>query len=194
MNGTSLPAALREVAAAVELLVLDVDGVLTDGTLYYSAEGEALKAFHVRDGLGIKLLRRSGVEVAVISGKTGEPLKRRLEVLGVEHAYLATENKRAALDDLLARVGCERSKVAHVGDDLIDLPIFEQVGLAVAVADAHPMAREAAAWVTETPGGRGAVREIADALLEARGGLRAAFDAYLSAKGGAPGASDGEGG
>jgi 3-deoxy-D-manno-octulosonate 8-phosphate phosphatase (KDO 8-P phosphatase) len=180
-----LPDELRDVAAAVELLILDVDGVLTDGTLYYSAEGEVLKAFHVRDGLGIKLLRQRGVEVAVISGKTGEPLKRRLEVLGIEHAYLARENKIAALEHLVETVGCEPSRVAHVGDDLIDLPVFERVGLAVAVADAHPMAREAAAWVTERPGGRGAVREIADALLETRGGLRAAFDAYLSSRGGA---------
>jgi len=174
-----LPPELRDAAAAIELLILDVDGVLTDGTLYYGADGEVLKAFHVRDGLGIKLLRRQGVEVAVISGKTGEPLKRRLEVLGIERAYLACEHKRSALEHLIEQAGCEPARVAHVGDDLIDLPVFERVGLAVAVADAHPVAREAAAWVTETPGGRGAVREIADALLEARGGLRAAFDAYL---------------
>lgn len=179
-----LPAELRGVAAAIELLVLDVDGVLTDGTLYYSAEGEVLKAFHVRDGLGIKLLRHQGVEVAVISGKSGAPLERRLEVLGIERAYLARENKRSALEDLVEQIGCDPARVAHVGDDLIDLPVFERVGLPIAVADAHPAARAAAAWVTETPGGRGAVREIADALLEARGSLRAAFDAYLSTRGG----------
>ncbi|HJL14947.1 MAG TPA: HAD hydrolase family protein [Sandaracinaceae bacterium LLY-WYZ-13_1] len=178
----ALPAELRETAASIELLVLDVDGVLTDGTLWYGAEGEVLKAFHVRDGLGIKLARQQGVEVAVISGKTGAPLKRRLDVLGVERAHLGCEDKGAALDALLADVGCDAARAAHVGDDLIDLPVFERVGLPIAVADAHPLAREAARWVTERAGGRGAVREVTDALVEARGDLREAFERYLSAR------------
>ena len=174
-----LPDELRERAAKVRLLILDVDGVLTDGTLYYGADGETLKAFHVRDGLGIKLLAQEHIAVAVITAKSGGPLSRRLRDLDIEHVHMGREDKRAALDDLLSTIGCGLDETAYVGDDLVDLPVMRVVGLPITVADGHAMAKAAAAWVTQRGGGRGAVREIADALLDARGRSEAAAAAYL---------------
>lgn len=175
---------MRERAARLKLLILDVDGVLTDGSLVYSAEGEVLKTFHVRDGLGIKLLQQQGVEVAVISGKTGGPLKRRLDDLGVRRAYLGREDKQVAYADLLREAGVRDEEVGYVGDDLIDLPVMRRVGLPMSIADGHACARDAAAYVSTLPGGRGAVREIADAILDARGERDAAYARYLTEHGG----------
>ncbi|MEC7520808.1 MAG: HAD-IIIA family hydrolase [Myxococcota bacterium] len=175
---------MRERAARLKLLILDVDGVLTDGSLVYSAEGEVLKTFHVRDGLGIKLLQQQGVEVAVISGKTGGPLKRRLDDLGVRRAYLGREDKQVAYADLLREAGVRDEEVGYVGDDLIDLPVMRRVGLPMSIADGHACARDAAAYVSTLPGGRGAVREIADAILDARGERDAAYARYLAEHGG----------
>lgn len=175
---------MRERAARLKLLILDVDGVLTDGSLVYSAEGEVLKTFHVRDGLGIKLLQQQGVEVAVISGKTGGPLKRRLDDLGVRRAYLGREDKQVAYADLLREAGVRDEEVGYVGDDLIDLPVMRRVGLPMSIADGHACARDAAAYVSTLPGGRGAVRELADAILDARGERDAAYARYLEEHGG----------
>lgn len=174
---TSLPEALRARAAQVRVLALDVDGVLTDGLLHYGPDGEQTKAFHVRDGLGIRLLAREGIHVGVISAKRSAPLVRRLEDLGVVHAYLGREDKVRALRELLAQVGAHEHEAAFVGDDLVDIPVMARVGLPIAVADAHPRARSRALWVTRARGGHGAVREVADALLDARGRLEAACDA-----------------
>ncbi|MDH5492374.1 MAG: HAD-IIIA family hydrolase [Myxococcales bacterium] len=185
MSLEPLPSPLREAARRVRALLLDVDGVLTDGRLHYGAEGEALKVFHVRDGLGIKLLAQEGVPVAVISARRSVPLERRLEELGVREALLGREQKLGALEEVLARLGLEPSEIAYVGDDLVDLPVMRRVGLAITVADGHPLVRAEAAWVTRRGGGQGAVREIADALLEARDRLEAACEAYLDAAGGA---------
>ena len=142
-----------DAAARVRLLVLDVDGVLTDGRLYYGARGEALKVFHVRDGLGLKLLAAAGVTVAVISGR---------------QLLQGVEDKVAAFHRLRGRLGMSSSVCACVGDDLPDVPLMREVGLSFAVADAHPQARDAAHVITRLPGGQGAVREVCDYLLEAR--------------------------
>jgi len=173
------PAALRQRQAAVRLLACDVDGVLTDGTLYYGERGEALKAFHVRDGLGLRLLRERGVELAVISARTSPALERRLADLRIRHYLPGREDKWAALAGLLGELGIAAAEAGFAGDDLLDLPAMRQVGLAIAVADAHPRVRAEAHWVTAAAGGRGAVREIADALLDARGELTAAEAALL---------------
>ena len=146
-------------APAVELLVLDVDGVLTDGRLYLGARGEALKAFHVRDGHGIKLLREKGIEVAVISGRRSAAVARRCRELGVRHLRQGVRDKRAALDELCAALALSLRSCAAVGDDTPDVPLLRAVGLAFAVADAHPQARAAAHHVTRLAGGCGAVRE-----------------------------------
>ena len=164
---TALTTALADAAARVRLLVLDVDGVLTDGRLYYGARGEALKVFHVRDGLGLKLLAKAGITVAVISGRRSAMTARRCRELGVRHLVQGAESKLAAFQRLRGRLGVASSACACVGDDLPDVALMREVGLSFAVADAHPQARRAARVVTELSGGHGAVREICDLLLEA---------------------------
>ena len=163
---TSSPA--TDAAARVRLLVLDVDGVLTDGRLYYGASGEALKVFHVRDGLGLKLLAAAGITVAVISGRRSRMTGRRCRELGVRHLLQGVEDKLAVFHRLRGRLGVPPGECACVGDDLPDVPLMREVGLSFAVADAHPDARSAARVITRLPGGRGAVREVCDYLLEAR--------------------------
>jgi 3-deoxy-D-manno-octulosonate 8-phosphate phosphatase (KDO 8-P phosphatase) len=152
----------------VRLLVLDVDGVLTDGRLYYGARGETLKVFHVRDGLGVKLLAAAGVTVAVISGRKSAMTARRCRELGIRHLFQGVEDKRAAFHRLRKRLGLTAVQCACAGDDVPDVALMREVGLAFAVADAQPEARAAAHVVTRLPGGSGAVREICDYLLGAR--------------------------
>ena len=162
-------ATLRPLLAAnIRLLVLDVDGVLTDGSLYYGARGEALKAFHVRDGHGIKLIQAAGVRVAVISGRKSAAVARRCRELGIRHVLQGIDNKSAALSRLLQQLQFSAGQVACIGDDTPDIPVFARAAFAVAVADAHPLARAAAHRVTRLTGGRGAVREVCDWLLDAR--------------------------
>jgi 3-deoxy-D-manno-octulosonate 8-phosphate phosphatase (KDO 8-P phosphatase) len=160
--------ALTDTAARVRLLVLDVDGVLTDGRLYYGARGEVLKAFHVRDGLGLKLLAAADIKVAVISGRRSSMTGRRCRELGVRHLLQGVEDKLAAFHRLRERLGLASGVCACVGDDIPDVPLMREVALSFAVADAHPQARSAAHVVTQQAGGKGAVREVCDFLLEAR--------------------------
>lgn len=160
--------ALEERAARVQLAVFDVDGVFTDGRLYYGARGEQLKVFHVRDGHGIKLLLRHGVRVAVISGRRSPAVAQRMRELGIRHLFQGRDDKLAVLQNLLRRLKLAWNQVACVGDDLVDLPLFESAGLAVAVADAQPEVRARAHHVTRARGGEGAVREVCDLLLTAR--------------------------
>ena len=154
--------------AQIELLILDVDGVLTDGRLYFSPTGEALKVFHVRDGHGIKLLQGSGVAVAAISGRRSAAVTVRMRELGVRHVVQGSSDKVAALMKLIRRLGIEPLKCACIVDDTSDLPLMAAVGFAAAVADAHPLVCAAAHWVSSIPGGLGAVRELCDAMLRAR--------------------------
>jgi 3-deoxy-D-manno-octulosonate 8-phosphate phosphatase (KDO 8-P phosphatase) len=159
---------LRSVAARIRLLVLDVDGVLTDGQLHYDAEGRESKCFHVRDGLGVQQLMAAGVTVAVISGRRSGAAAARLAELGVPHVHLGRNDKQVVLDELLRQLNLAAGLVACVGDDVTDLPIMQSSGLGIAVADAHPQVRAAADWCTSAGGGRGAVREVCDLLLDAR--------------------------
>ena len=168
----------------MRLLALDVDGVLTDGRLLYGPDGESLKAFHVRDGLGLKLLRDGGIDVAIISGRKSAPLERRLADLGITQVFLGREDKTRALDALLEATGLDAQAIAYVGDDLPDVPVLARVGLPISVADAAGEARAAAAWITERPGGAGAVREICDALLDAQGTRERVVADYLARNGG----------
>jgi 3-deoxy-D-manno-octulosonate 8-phosphate phosphatase (KDO 8-P phosphatase) len=160
--------------AQVELVILDVDGVLTDGRLYFSAAGEALKVFHVRDGHGIKLLMGSGVQVAAFSGRRSAAVTARMRELKVRHVVQGCSDKVAALADLTRRLGVEPLACACIVDDTPDLPLMSAVGFAAAVADAHPLVLSAAHWVSAAPGGRGAVREFTDAILRARASRRVA--------------------
>jgi 3-deoxy-D-manno-octulosonate 8-phosphate phosphatase (KDO 8-P phosphatase) len=165
---------MRKNAAAIRMLVLDVDGVMTDGRLHFGPRGEALKLFHVRDGLGIKLLAETGIEVAVISGRKSKMVDVRCRELGVEHVYQGAKDKLAELERLCARLKIPTSACACIGDDIPDVPVMREVALAFAVADAHPEARHAAHLVTKLPGGHGAVREVCDYLLaHARRGHKA---------------------
>lgn len=169
-----LPETVRARARQVRLLVLDVDGVLTDGGLIYGAEGESTKRFHVRDGLGLRLLREQGYAIAVISARGGPALERRLRELGIGLAALGTHDKLLALTRLSEQLGIGLAECAFVGDDLWDLPALRAVGFPVSVADGHPLVRREVSFVTEAGGGRGAVREVADLLLAASGRLDAA--------------------
>jgi len=153
---------------AIQLLVLDVDGVLTDGRLYYGARGETLKVFHVHDGHGIVMLRRAGIEVAVLSGRRSAAVRARCRELGVRHLHQGVADKGARLAQLLQRLRIPARACACVGDDLPDLPVMRAVALSFAVADAHREVRRAAHVVTRAPGGRGAVREVCDHLLSLR--------------------------
>lgn len=164
----NLPPAVREAAPHIRLLVLDVDGVMTDGRLHYGPEGEESKAFHVRDGLGIKLARRAGIEVAVISGRGGGAVEQRMKELGIRHVRLKQEDKQAGLEEITGELRIGLNAVACVGDDVTDLPVMGLCAIGIAVADAHHTVRESADWVTSLGGGRGAVREVCDMLVEAR--------------------------
>lgn len=155
--------------ADVRLVITDVDGVLTDGGLLYGAEGECLKRFHVRDGLGMKLLEESGVRVAVLSGRDSAALRRRVADLGLQLCMLGVKDKAAACRQLMAKAGATAAQTACIGDDSIDLPAFEACGLSYAVPDAPVYVRQAASAVLQTRGGQGAFRELADAILVAQG-------------------------
>jgi len=154
--------------AGIKALVLDVDGVLTDGRLYFSGRGEALKVFHARDGHGIKLLMAAGVTVAAFSGRRSAAVAARVRELQVRHVVQGCGDKVAALYRLTQRLGLDPLSCACMVDDTPDLPLMAAVGLAAAVADAHPIVLSAAHWVAKSAGGCGAVRELCDALLRAR--------------------------
>ena len=155
-------------ASRIRLLVLDVDGVLTDGVLVYGASGEEIKRFHVRDGLAIQQARRAGVEVAIVSGRASAAVTRRMSELGVVEVHQGVGDKESLLRGLLARLGVATAETAVMGDDLPDLPLMRMAGLAMAPADAVPEVRRAAGWVSRSAGGHGAVREAVEMLLRAR--------------------------
>lgn len=159
---------LTALAARIRLLVLDVDGVLTDGRLWYDAEGRELKSFHVRDGYGIQQLQAAGISVAVISGRSSGAAAARLAELRVAHVYLGRNDKKAVLDALLRDLCITAEQVACVGDDTTDLEIMQMCGLGITVADAHPEVLARAMWTTRGRGGRGAVREVCELLLAAQ--------------------------
>ena len=158
----------RARAARIRLLVLDVDGVLTDGQIHYDGAGREFKSFHVRDGYGIVALQKAGIAVAVISGRGSRATAARLRDLGIRHARLQAGDKAAALAAILRATGVPASALAAVGDDVPDVPVLERAALAIAVGDAHPAIHPAVHARTRQPGGRGAVREVCDLLLAAR--------------------------
>ncbi len=163
----------------LKLLILDVDGVLTDGRLFFDDNGKEYKCFHARDGHGIKLLRQTGVEVAVISGRKSNSVTLRMQGLGVEHVYQGHENKRAAFAEILQLLNLTAEQVAYIGDDILDLPVMRQVGFAVAVQDANFAVKNYAHWQTQTCGGLGAVREVCDLIMQVQGSFDAVLQTYL---------------
>lgn len=165
-------------AAQVQLAVFDVDGVLTDGRLILGDDGQEYKAFHSRDGHGLRMLQDSGIAVAIITGRTSQVVEKRARELGIEHLYQGRRDKLPALQELLAVLRLRNEALAYVGDDVVDLPVMRRVGLAVAVGDAHPYVKRHAHWVTDAPGGRGAAREVCELLMRAHGTLEACLRAY----------------
>jgi 3-deoxy-D-manno-octulosonate 8-phosphate phosphatase (KDO 8-P phosphatase) len=157
-----------EKAAAIKLLALDVDGVLTDGRLFFDANGKEQKIFHARDGYGLRQAMRNGIEIAIISGRGCKAVVKRMQELGIHHVFLSQDDKITTLQTLTAKLGIESNQVAYVGDDLPDIKCMSLAGLAVAVADAHTDVRAMADWTTSLGGGMGAVREVCDLLISAR--------------------------
>lgn len=166
-------------AARTKLLIFDVDGVLTDGSLFLGDDGQEYKAFNSRDGHGIKMLLRHGVEIAIITGRTSRVVEHRVANLGIKHVYQGAHDKLACFNDLLAKLGISADETAYVGDDVVDLPVMTKVGLAIAVQDAHPFVKQHAHWQTPSCGGRGAGRDVCELLIEARGQLKAELESYL---------------
>lgn len=160
---------IQAIALRIRLVVFDVDGVLTDGRLYYGPEGESLKVFDVRDGYGIKALQRAGIDVAIITGRNSPMTATRARDLGIMHLVQGREDKGVALAELLDQLEISTDAVAYMGDDVVDIPAMQRVALALTVQDAHPEVLQHAQWRSRNPGGRGAVREACDLLLAARG-------------------------
>jgi 3-deoxy-D-manno-octulosonate 8-phosphate phosphatase (KDO 8-P phosphatase) len=163
---------VAERARRVKLLVLDVDGVLTDGRLFYGPTGEVIKTFHVRDGYGLKQWHEAGGKSAIISGRRSEIVESRARELGIAYVFQGRDDKAAAFAELLAETKVTAQESCFIGDDSLDVPVLTQVGFAVAVADAHVDATTAAHFITKLAGGWGAVREVTDTLIAARNGSR----------------------
>ena len=160
---------VQQQARSIKLLLLDVDGVLTDGKLYVSESGEQIKVFNTLDGHGIKMLKNAGIEVGIISGRDSPALLRRASELGITLLYTGREDKAVALKEITAAGGLQNENIAYVGDDLPDLAVISNAGLGISVPNAHPEVRSVADLITERQGGEGAVREVCDFLLKAIG-------------------------
>ncbi|MFH1480812.1 MAG: HAD-IIIA family hydrolase [Pseudomonadota bacterium] len=159
---------IEEKAANIRLLILDVDGVLTDGRIVLDAGGEETKTFHVRDGLGLKLLIEAGIGVVIISGRRSHVVEERARNLGIKEIYQGVEDKKGLFIKLIQEKRMKKEQVCCVGDDLPDMPLFNRAGLSIAVADAVPEIRKAASFVTKSEGGKGAVREVCEVILKAQ--------------------------
>jgi 3-deoxy-D-manno-octulosonate 8-phosphate phosphatase (KDO 8-P phosphatase) len=171
--------AATSAAQNIRLLLLDVDGVLTDGRLYYGDDGHEFKAFNIKDGLGIKLLQRGGIEVGIITARKSSLLARRCAELGIERVIQGREDKLSALNELLDRSSFDVAQVAFMGDDLPDLAVVRRVGLGMTVADGNHVLIEHALWQSQYPGGGGAVREAAEFILTAQNKLEQLVSSYL---------------
>lgn len=170
---------LTEKAAKIRLVIFDVDGVLTDGSLFLGDDGQEYKAFHSKDGHGMVMLQQAGVQIAIITGRSSEVVRIRMASLGIEHVYQGHRDKLPAYEQLKRAAGLSDDVIAYVGDDVVDLPVMRRVGLAIAVQDAHYLAKQHAHWITPSGGGRGAAREVCELLMDAQGSLQPALEHYL---------------
>lgn len=171
---------ILEKAAQIKLVIFDVDGVLTNGSLFYGDDGQEYKAFHSRDGHGMKMLLKSGVEIGIITGRTSKVVEHRMENLGIQHVYQGKLEKLPTFEELINKLDVKPEEVAYVGDDVVDLPILTRVGLAIAVADAHNLVKQHAHWQTPHGGGQGAARDVCELIMEARGTLNTELKTYLN--------------
>ncbi len=173
--------AVIEKARKVRLLALDVDGVLTDGRLYFDQAGQEMKAFSTRDGMGIKAMQRSDIPVALITGRQSPMVSQRAAELGIELVFQGSDHKWKSMQALLAATGLEADQICYAGDDWMDVAVLSRVGFSVAVADADPWVRQQADWVTAESGGRGAVRALCNLILAAQGKIEPLLREYLPA-------------
>ena len=169
-------------AKKIKLLVFDVDGVLTDGSLIVGDDGEEYKAFFSKDGLGMKMLQATGVKIAVITARTSNVVINRMQNLDIKHIYQGQLEKLPAFEKILTELDLSAEQAAYVGDDVIDLPVMLKAGLAIAVQDAHPLAVQHAHWQTPHNGGRGAARDVCELIMQAQGTLESQFQKYLSSE------------
>lgn len=168
-------------AAAIKLVIFDVDGVLTDGSLFIGDDGQEYKAFNSQDGHGIKMLQKYGVRCAIITGRTSKVVEHRIRNLGIdpELVWQGQHDKLHGFAELLKQTGLQADEIAYLGDDVVDLPVMQKVGLAIAVQDAHAFVLKHSHWQTPRAGGRGAARDACEMLLEARGVLQQELETYL---------------
>ena len=172
------PSTVVKAAQKIKMVLLDVDGVLTDGRLYYGNSGEELKAFNIQDGLGIKLLQKGGIDVGIITGRTSELLKRRTDELNIQLLVQGREDKLTALNEILVDSTINLEEIAFVGDDLPDLAVIRRVGLGITPANGNHIVASQALWQTQKGGGNGAVREVAELILSAQNKLNALLEPY----------------
>ena len=171
---------LESLAQRVELIIFDVDGVLTDGSLFIGDDGQEYKAFNSKDGHGIRMLHDAGVQSAILTGRQSDVVAHRARDLGIDRVMQGHRDKRPAFAELLVQTGLSPDVIAYVGDDVVDLPVMTQVGLAIAVNDAHPMVKRHAHWTTAAKGGCGAAREVCEFLMQSRGVLDTILEGYLT--------------
>lgn len=170
---------IMEKARQTRLVIFDVDGVLTDGSLFIGDDGQEYKAFYSRDGHGMKMLRASGVDIAIITGRSSRVVEHRVADLGIEHVYQGQRDKTVAFEHLLGELKVAPDAIAYVGDDVVDLPVMHKVGFAIAVQDAHPLVKQHAHWQTPSNGGRGAARDVCELIMEAQGTLQTQLQTHL---------------
>jgi len=166
-------------AKNIELVIFDVDGVMTDGSLFFGDDGQEYKAFNSFDGHGIRMLLEGGIKAAVITGRKSSVVEHRMKDLGVELIYQGYRDKTPAFEALMKEVNLSAEQIAYVGDDVVDLPVMSRVGFAIAVQNSHAFVKQHADWITPRNGGSGAVRDVVEFLLEARGTLAAKLESYL---------------
>jgi 3-deoxy-D-manno-octulosonate 8-phosphate phosphatase (KDO 8-P phosphatase) len=179
LTNPPLSRSLKARASGVKLAVFDVDGVMTDGRLYLSDSGDEIKAFNSLDGHGLKMLRQSGVEIAIITGRTSRLVELRAQNLGIEHLFQGSEDKLATFTGLLEMLSLEPAEASYMGDDVTDLPILRRCGLAATVPDAPQIVKDHCQYVAKRGGGRGAVREICELIMHAQSTLAAEMERYL---------------
>lgn len=172
---------LLQKAKAIRLAIFDVDGVLTNGQLLYAPDGTEMKIFHVHDGLGIKLLQQTGVEVAIITARESDVVLKRMQELNITHIYQGQSHKLSAYEDIQKKLNLSDQQIAYIGDDLPDLALIQRAGLGITVANAPSLLQEYAAWTTQKKGGEGAIREVCEFIMQAQGTYQGIIESFMMA-------------
>ena len=174
-----IPQDVIDRAKKISLVIFDVDGVLTDGSLFIGDDGQEYKAFNSRDGHGIKMMIRNGVDAAIITGRTSKVVEHRIADLGIKHVRQGCADKLPVFEEMIKQLGLSSEQSAFIGDDIVDLPIMLRAGLAIATSDAHPMVKHHSHWITPSAGGRGAGRDLAEMMMYAQGTYEEEMLRYL---------------